>query len=137
MPGGEVEGPMVAGGDQLSYRYQSGQFGLQGGLLVDHLGHSAQVIPELGMARPQLEAQEMRCQLSQFPNVTHTVEPVFSTLDQSAEQVVDLQLMLLAFVGGHSAGRLGQSVDLANSRTTTEQQNNRFRRLFMLVRHLP
>ena len=113
---------MVAGGHQLSDRYKSRQFGLQGGLLVDHLGYRAQVIPELRMTRPQLDAQETRRQLGQFTDVTHAVEAVFAAFDQSAEQVADLQLMLLALVGGHSTGGLGQSTDLANSRATAEQQ---------------
>ena len=113
---------MVAGGDQLSYRYKSRQFGLQGGLLVHHLGNSAQVVLELRMARPQLDAQEAWRQLGQFTDVVHTVKAVFAAFDQSVEQVADLQLMLLAFVGGHSTEGLGQAADLANSQTTTEQQ---------------
>lgn len=64
----------------------------------------------------------MRRQRSQFTNIAHAVKPVLATFDQSAEKVVDLQLMFLAFVGRHSAGGLGRSADLANSQTTTEQQ---------------
>lgn len=71
-------------------------------------------------------AQETRRQLGQFTDVVHAVKPVLAVFDQSAEQLADLQLMFLAFVDGHSAGGLGQSADLANSRTTTEQQIQAF-----------
>ena len=68
----------------------------------------------------------MRRQLGQFTDVAHAVKSILAAFDQSAEQVAYLQIVFLACVGGHGTGCLGQSADLAYSRTTTQQQIQAF-----------